>query len=203
VSALSALEKKNSKERDEALIKRMANGDQSALEELIKAWSRPVYSLAVRILNSPEMAEEVSQDVFLKAWRSAAVFEARRGAFSSWILTMTHHAAIDALRRRKTQGGQVTFAMSDAVSALLSSPAHSVSPWQKMRLQKALKELPEAQKTIVQMAYFEGRTREEIAELLRIPVGTVKTRLRDAIRRLGSIFSDPEQDLKSLKGFEA
>ena len=83
-------------------------GEQSALEELMSRWTRPVYSLALRILRNPELAEEVTQDVFLKVWKHAALFEEQRGAFSSWVLTMTHHGSIDALRRAKARGSQVT-----------------------------------------------------------------------------------------------
>src|SRR5260370_34009072 len=94
--------------RDRELLERMQRGDEAALETLMGHWSRPVFSLALRILGNPVAAEEVVQDVFFKAWKSAAVFEDTRGAFSSWILTMTHHAAIDALRRSKSRGSSVT-----------------------------------------------------------------------------------------------
>jgi RNA polymerase sigma-70 factor (ECF subfamily) len=168
----------------------------------MQRWRRPVYSLALRILRNPELAEEVSQDVFLKVWKHAAVFEDQRGAFSSWVLTMTHHGSIDALRRGKARGSQVTNTLDNVVAATLPSPRPGVSNWQKLKLQEALQTLPEKQRKVVELAYFEGYTREEMAEILGEPVGTVKTRLRDAIQRLSAVFKDPEGELRSLPGFQ-
>jgi RNA polymerase sigma-70 factor (ECF subfamily) len=190
------------KTRDRELMRRVVRGDQSALEELMARWSRPVYSLALRILRNPELAEEVSQDVFLKVWKHAAVFEEQRGAFSSWVLTMTHHGAIDVLRRAKARGAQVTSTLDHAMAATLPSPRPGVTQWQKLKLQEALRALPERQRRVVELAYFEGRTREEMARILGEPVGTVKTRLRDAIQRLSAVFRDPEAELAGLPGFQ-
>lgn len=191
------------KARDRALMARVVKGDQTALEELMERWRRPVYSLALRILRSAELAEEVSQDVFLKVWKHAAVFEDHRGAFSSWVLTMTHHGSIDALRRAKARGSAVTSTLDNVVSATLPSPRPSVSTWQKMKLQEALETLPEKQRAVVELAYFEGYTREEMAQILGEPVGTVKTRLRDAVQRLAAVFKDPEGELQSMPGFQS
>jgi RNA polymerase sigma-70 factor (ECF subfamily) len=190
------------KARDRELMRKVVRGDQTALEELMQRWRRPVYSLALRILRNPELAEEVSQDVFLKVWKHAAVFEDQRGAFSSWVLTMTHHGSIDALRRAKARGSQVTNTLDNVVAATLPSPRPAVSGWQKLKLQEALDTLPEKQRRVVELAYFDGYTREEMAEILGEPVGTVKTRLRDAIQRLAVVFKDPEGELRSLPGFQ-
>lgn len=191
------------KARDRELMRRVVRGEQDALEELMLRWRRPVYSLALRILRNPELAEEVSQDVFLKVWKHAAVFEDQRGAFSSWVLTMTHHGSIDALRRAKARGSQVTNTLDNVVAATLPSPRPGVSSWQKMRLQEALETLPDKQRKVVELAYFDGYTREEMAQILGEPVGTVKTRLRDAVQRLAAVFKDPDSELASLPGFQA
>ncbi len=183
---------------DESLVERMAQGDQAALELVMQRWSRPVFSLALRILRDPGMAEEVSQDVFLKCWRAAATFQQSRGSFSSWVLTMTHHAAIDQLRRQKARGKDVLQSFSDAMAATIPGPSRGVSGWQRLRLEKAMSQLTEPQRRVVEMAYFEGLTREEMAERLGTPVGTVKTRLRDTLLKLQRIFSDPEQESQSL-----
>jgi RNA polymerase sigma-70 factor (ECF subfamily) len=190
------------KARDRALMRRVVNGEQEALEELMARWSRPVYSLALRILRSPELAEEVSQDVFLKVWKHAAVFQEHRGAFSSWVLTMTHHGSIDALRRAKARGSQVTNTLDNVVAATLPSPRPGVSGWQKMKLQEALETLPDKQRQVVELAYFEGYTRDEMAQILGEPVGTVKTRLRDAVQRLAAVFKDPDAELAAVPGFQ-
>jgi len=188
---------------DESLIQRMAGGDQAALELVMQRWSRPVFSLALRILRDPGMAQEVSQDVFFKCWRNAATFQQARGNFSSWILTMTHHSAIDQLRRQKARGKDVLQSFNDAMAATIPGPSHGVSNWQRLRLEKAMAQLTEGQRRVVEMAYFEGLTREEMAARLGAPVGTVKTRLRDTLLKLQKVFSDPEQELQSMPDMKA
>jgi RNA polymerase sigma-70 factor (ECF subfamily) len=188
--------------RDRELMRRVTRGDQDALAELMTRWTRPVYSLALRILRNAELAEEVTQDVFLKVWKHAALFEEQRGAFSSWVLTMTHHGSIDALRRAKARGSQVTSILDNVLSATLPSPRPGVTPWQRLRLEQALETLPERQREVVELAYYGGHTREEMARILKEPVGTVKTRLRDAIQRLAEVFRDPEEALAQAPGFK-
>ena len=188
--------------RDRELMRLVVRGDQDALAELMKRWSRPVYSLALRILRNPELAEEVSQDVFLKVWKHAAIFEEQRGAFSSWVLTMTHHGSIDALRRAKARGSQVTSTLDNIVAATLPSPRPPVTQWQKLKLEQALDTLPPKQRQVVELAYYGGHTREEMAKILGEPVGTVKTRLRDAVQKLAAVFRDPEDALAQTPGFQ-
>jgi RNA polymerase sigma-70 factor (ECF subfamily) len=188
---------------DTVLMRRVADRDELALETLMSYWKRPVFSLAMRILGNEATAEEVSQDVFFKVWKNAHVFTEKRGAFSSWVLTMTHHSSIDALRRAKSRGSRVTQALDDVLSAVIPLPEKGISTWQSMRLAEAMETLPEKQKKVVELAYFEGQTREAMAKILKEPVGTVKTRLRDAIQKLSSVFSDPETEMKSIADFEA
>ena len=189
--------------RDRELMRLVVRGDQGALEELMARWTRPVYSLALRILRNAELAEEVTQDVFLKVWKHASLFEEQRGAFSSWVLTMTHHGSIDALRRAKARGSQVTSTLDNVVSATLPSPRPPVTTWQKVKLEEALAGLPEKQRQVVELAYYGGYTREEMARILKEPVGTVKTRLRDAVQKLAAVFRDPEEALAQTPGFQA
>jgi RNA polymerase sigma factor (sigma-70 family) len=89
------------------------------------------------------------------------------------------------------------------VAASFTAPKEAVTSWQKMKLEQALQSLPEKQKKVVEMAYFDGYTREEMAQILKEPVGTIKTRLRDAILRLSAVFKDPEAALQSIKDFQA
>jgi RNA polymerase sigma-70 factor (ECF subfamily) len=194
------------RERDRELLKRMVQGEEKALEELMGHWSRPVFSLALRILGNPVAAEEVVQDVFYKAWKNAAVFQDQKGAFSSWILTMTHHAAIDALRRQRSRGSMVTSTLdtqNPVVAGSFVAPKSGITQWQKLKLEQAMQQLPDKQKKVVEMAYFDGLTREEMASILKEPVGTVKTRLRDAILKLSASFKDPEAFLQSAEDFRA
>jgi RNA polymerase sigma-70 factor (ECF subfamily) len=194
------------RERDKELLRRMSLGDEKALEELMGHWSRPVFSLALRIVGNQVAAEEVVQDVFYKAWKNAKVFEDQRGAFSSWILTMTHHSAIDSLRRARSRGSQVTTTLDTQdpiVAGSFVAPKTGITEWQRMKLEQAMQSLPEKQKKVVEMAYFEGLTREEMASILKEPVGTVKTRLRDAIMKLSAVFKDPEALFQSAEDFRA
>lgn len=194
------------RERDKELLRRMSLGDEKALEELMGHWSRPVFSLALRIVGNQVAAEEVVQDVFYKAWKNAKIFEDQRGAFSSWILTMTHHSAIDSLRRARSRGSQVTTTLDTqdpVVAGSFVAPKTGITEWQRMKLEQAMQSLPEKQKKVVEMAYFEGLTREEMASILKEPVGTVKTRLRDAIMKLSAVFKDPEALFQSAEDFRA
>jgi RNA polymerase sigma-70 factor (ECF subfamily) len=188
---------------DESLALQVAKGQQEALELIVKRWTRPVYSLSLRILGDPGLAQEVTQDVFFKCWRHAASFEEKKGSFSSWILSVAHHSAIDALRRRKAKGKDMTWPMDDIMTATLASPAKGVTTWQKLRMEKALEKLTSAQRQVVELAYFEGLTREEMAVRLGEPVGTIKTRLRDTLLKLQKLFSDPEQEIQTLPGFKS
>jgi RNA polymerase sigma-70 factor (ECF subfamily) len=187
---------------DESLATQVAQGDESALELIVKRWTRPVYSLCLRMLGDPGLAQEVTQDVFFKCWRHAASFEEKKGSFSSWILSVAHHSAIDALRRRRSKGRDAAYPMDELMTASLASPAKGVTFWQKLRMEKALAKLSPAQRQVVEMAYFEGLTREEMAQRLGEPVGTVKTRLRDTLMKLQKLFSDPEQEIQTLPGFK-
>jgi RNA polymerase sigma-70 factor (ECF subfamily) len=168
------------------------------MEELMQRWGRPVHSLALQILRNPQQAEEVSQDVFLKVWKHAHQFDEQKGAFSSWILTMTHHGSVDALRRAKVRGSQVTAFLDNIVAATLPGPPPGITPWQRLKLEEALATLPDKQRLVVDLAYHGGRTRNEMSRMLGEPVGTVKTRLRDAVKRLAGVFRDPEGDFAKL-----
>lgn len=188
---------------DESLALQVAHQDQAALELIVKRWTRPVYSLAMRILGDPGLAQEVTQDVFFKCWQHASSFEEKKGSFASWILSVAHHSAIDALRRRKSKGKDLTRSFDDVMAATMASPAKGVTQWQKIRMEKALDKLTPAQRQVVEMAYFEGLTREEMAQRLGEPVGTVKTRLRDTLMKLQKNFTDPEQEIQTLPGYKS
>ena len=188
--------------KDHELVRRVTRGDRSALEDLMGRWSRPVYSLALRILRDPQLAEEVSQDVFLKVWSRAAVFDGQRGAFSGWILAMTHHGSIDTLRRAKVRGSRVTDTLDNVVAAALPSPRRGVTHWQRLKLKQALMTLPKRQRQVVDLAYYGGHTRAEMAQMLGEPVGTVKTRLRSAVQRLSEVFRDPDAAYARMPGFQ-
>lgn len=171
---------------DFGAVTRMARGDEGALAELYDRHARPVYSLALRIVGRPEDADDVTQQVFTQAWRTAARYEASRGAVAAWLLMMSRTRALDCLRRR----GPLQFSADDeARLAAIPDPEPSVELMAATReevdaVRVAIEALPEEQRTALDLAYFGGLTQTEIAERTSTPLGTVKTRVRSALQTL-------------------
>jgi len=171
---------------DIVLVARVVEGEGAALEELYGRYGRPVYSLARRILGDDSFAQDVVQEVFLTLWRDASRFDASRGGFASWLLSMTHHKAVDAvrreekLRRRRTTVDALHSEESDA-------PRVDDEVWsvvRRERVRAAMKLLPSAQRQALVLAYFGGYTQREVAALTGAPLGTVKTRMLSGMRHL-------------------
>jgi RNA polymerase sigma-70 factor (ECF subfamily) len=173
-------------EDDRALVARVTAGDAAALEALYRRYGRPCYGLARRILTDDQFAQDVVQEVFLTVWRDAAKFDPARGAFSSWLLSMTHHKAVDAVRREETLRKRRTTAdvLEDSVS---DAPPVEDEVWsllRRSRVREAMALLPDLQREALTLAYFGGYTQREIAGLTGAPLGTVKTRMLAGMRRL-------------------
>ena len=171
---------------DRALVARVTEGDGEALEALYRRYGRPCYGLARRILADDQFAQDVVQEVFLTVWRDASRFDAARGGFSSGLLSMTHHKAVDAVRReenlrkRRTSTEVLEEAESDA-------PEVGEQVWsllRRTRVREALQTLPPPQREALTLAYFGGYTQREIAGLTTTPLGTVKTRMLAGMKRL-------------------
>jgi len=171
---------------DRALVARVSEGDGGALEALYRRYGRPCYGLARRILADDQFAQDVVQEVFLTVWRDASRFDAARGGFSSWLLTMTHHKAVDAVRREENLRKRRT--TSDVLEGRESdAPKVEEEVWsllRRSRVRDALKTLPDPQREALTLAYFGGYTQREIAGLTSTPLGTVKTRMLAGMRRL-------------------
>ncbi len=163
---------------------RIAACDQSGLSALFHETGAVVYGLAMRMLNSPADAEEVTSDVYAQIWRSATAYREARGPVLSWLAVMTRSRAIDRLR---TRGFQARSDHSLAVVEKLhvyGSEAASVSRLDGQRVLVAFHSLPADQRMVVNLAYFSGMTHSEIAGQLGIPIGTVKTRIRLGMSKL-------------------
>jgi RNA polymerase sigma-70 factor, ECF subfamily len=175
-----------SRQADQASLARVARGDQLAFAELYDRHARLVFSLALRILQERADAEDVVQEVFAQVWAQAGRYDASRGAVAAWMLMLTRSRAIDRLRARRTR--PETAAESETVENVADVSATQdselLSAEQVGRLQRALKDLPEAQRTALELAYYEGLTHAEVAQRLAEPLGTVKTRIRQAVIRL-------------------
>ena len=179
---------------DDALLAGMAAGDQDAVIAFIRRFQRRVFGLALSIVDDPAQAEDVAQEAFLRAWRNAATFDARRGSVASWLLTVTRNLAIDAIRMRRADAID-----PDALIAL-QLPAHDAAPpdvaaarEDASRLAAALRRLPEEQRRAVVLAGIAGRTAREVGEIEDVPVGTAKTRIRTAMLKLRDALA-PERD---------
>jgi RNA polymerase sigma-70 factor (ECF subfamily) len=175
---------------DQKTLTRMAQGDADALGELYDRYVRGVYSLAFRILHDGMEAEDVVQEVFAQVWKQASRYDASRGVVLAWLLTLTRSRAIDRLRARRARGAgssderalqQITDSSPPADLQVLSSE-------QVGRLRAALDELPMLQRSAIELSYFEGLTHVEVAAQLEQPLGTVKTRIRLALRKLREVL---------------
>lgn len=168
------------------LLDQIAQGNQDALITLYTQYGNLVFSLAVRVLREPALAEEITQDVFLKLWRQPDRWNPALGQFSSWLLTITRNAAIDRLRRENRQPSLAWDAEAeiDDYTLRTSSAADQVAWFDGQLLRKLLRGLPREQAELIELAFFEGYTHSELADRLGLPLGTVKTRLRMGMQKL-------------------
>ncbi|MGY1985931.1 sigma-70 family RNA polymerase sigma factor [Blastococcus sp. SYSU DS0669] len=175
---------------DVEILRRIRAGDRNAVDELYQRFRRPAFALARRILGDDGLAEDVLQDVFLGVWRDPDAYDQARGSFSSWLLAVVHHKAVDAVRREESQRRRQHRAEDEAA---LEGPvaARDVEDdaWSRVvsqQVRSALGELPAAQKEALTLAYYGGFTQREVAALTGTPLGTVKTRMLAGMRRLRS-----------------
>ena len=174
---------------DEDLISLVEANDAQAFAVLYDRHSRAAYSLAYRMMGEKQAAEDLVQDAFLKVWRAATSYRAQRGSVRTWILSIVHNQGIDQLRslasRRRTQEKiEASAPRSQPSEAFAESWANS----QREQVREALKTLPEEQLKILELAYFSGYTHVEIAELLGLPLGTVKGRMRLGLKKVRDYF---------------
>ncbi|MBK6314150.1 MAG: sigma-70 family RNA polymerase sigma factor [Blastocatellia bacterium] len=177
----------------------MASGDESALGALYDQTSRPVFGLALRILNDPSAAEEVTLEVYSQVWRQAEAYDPRRGTPSAWLLTIARSRAIDRFRSTdQTRRRADTLDVVESVSADEPGPdAHAADAERREIVRAALDSLPSEQRAVIDLAYFGGLSHSEIAEKLTQPLGTVKTRTRLAMMRLRDALKHLEGELSS------
>jgi RNA polymerase sigma factor (sigma-70 family) len=179
--------------RDDQLVGLVAEKDADALEALYDRYGRAAYSLARRILTDGTLAQDVVQEVFLSLWRDARRFDAGRGTVATYLLSMTHHRAVDAVRREENLRRWRT---TDEALELEPDPkANSVedeveSAERRAEVRAALAVLPPAQREALLLAYFGGYTQREVAALVGVPLGTVKTRMAAGMRKLKEALQD-------------
>lgn len=182
---------------DIQLIERIAQADENALLSLIDRYGNLVYSLAMRVVQHAGLADEITQDVFVKVWQQPNAYVPAKARFSSWLLTVTRYTAIDHLRR-ETRQSAANFPLEDAAD--LSDDNHlpdaKFTDFEAEMMRALLDELPPEQAQAIELAFFQGLSREAMATQLGVAVGTVKTRLRLGLKKLRVLW---EEKLESIE----
>jgi len=168
---------------DDALIVDLAQRDLGALASLYDRYARLAYALAYRILGDGDSAEDVVHDAFISAWRGAASYRRERGNVRGWLLSIVHHRAVDVLRRKTTFRPAPLEAASERPSDEDTAEAAERNV-EHQTMRAALEALPPAQRRTIELAYFGGYTHVELAELMGVPLGTVKGRMRIGLQKL-------------------
>jgi RNA polymerase sigma factor (sigma-70 family) len=173
---------------DESLLAGLASGDPDGSAAFVRRFQGRVFGLAVTIVGDSNMAEEVAQESFLRAWQHAATFDPTRGRVLTWLLTITRNVALDALRMRRHVPVDPDVFIDLRADSRSEPEAQGLLADESQRARLALVALPEEQRRAVLMSAFFGRTAREIGEIEGIPVGTAKTRIRTGLLKLREAF---------------
>jgi RNA polymerase sigma-70 factor (ECF subfamily) len=172
---------------DVTLIRDIAQAKPEALGALYDRYSRLVFSLAYAIIADRAVAEEITQDVFIRVWQRASTYRPEQAQVSTWLTAVTRHHAIDVLRRRNARPEAHSVGWDDLPPQALTAhdlEDHAEQSLLRERLRAALAALPADQQQALALAFLHGYTQPQIAELLRQPLGTIKTRVRAAMQKL-------------------
>jgi RNA polymerase sigma-70 factor (ECF subfamily) len=176
---------------DIELMRRVAARDEQAFKELYQEYGKAIYSLAYRILQNAGSAEEVTQDAFLKVWQQRTRWDPERGKLKNWLLTITQFTAIDRLRQERRQPNLHPEPVEDMDERIVISL--NELRWQEgTALRMLIAQLPAEQAVLIDLAFFQGMSHNDIAVTTNIPLGTVKTRLRTGIQRLRELWLTSE-----------
>lgn len=182
---------------DADLIGRAATGDARALETLYDRYARVVFSFALRIVGDRQSAEELLQEAFFRAWQQGGAYNAARGSFVTWLLSITHNLAIDEIRKRQRRPQKADDEEPETILAAMPDAGTGVEDevWLgalRETVIEALGRLPVEQREAIELAYYQGLTQREIADRLGIPLGTIKTRMRLGLLKLRDALADNE-----------
>lgn len=166
---------------------RLIAGEEGALNEIYDQFSSFVYGLALRVIGDARAAEDVSQDVFVTVWERPAAFDPDRGSLRTWLGTLAHRRAVDHVRREEARRRR---AIKDAARPMSTPDVEemALALVTAERVRSALDTLPDEQRRAIQLAYFGGKTYRQVAEVLGIPEGTAKSRLRLGLRRIADVL---------------
>ena len=169
---------------DSELLLRVGHGDGSAFETLYRRYARPVFGLALRRLGDRTWAEEAVQETFTSVWRSARTYKPERGPGAPWLYAVARNAIVDGARTRVDPVAEA----QDEPSGDAGPPERAEQSWTAWRVHRAMEELPDGERIVLEHAYWRGLSQSEIAHELRIPLGTVKTRTRSGLHRLADLL---------------
>lgn len=170
----------------ERYISRLQRQDQTVIGELYDAYGGALYGVVLRIVQSPEVAQQVLQDTFVKVWRNGGAYDTSKGRLFTWLVNIARNTAIDATRTAHFQHSRKT----DSLDSLVHSPGGTAMNPEHIGVREVVDRLDEKYRLLIDLMYFQGYTQEEAAEETGIPLGTVKTRLRHAIGELRRLFGE-------------
>ena len=186
--------KRRDSDEELLLLERISNGEEDALSELYDMYSAIIYSLIIKIVKNNEEAEDLMQSLFIKIWERASSFDRTKGNVYSWLTALARNSAIDKIRSKQYKTNRDNLAEIDEAEIFgikegLTGIDSAIINERTQYVSKALEEIPVEQRAVIKLAYFEGLTQSEMAEALSIPLGTVKTRMRQALIKLEKILS--------------
>ncbi|MFE3633125.1 sigma-70 family RNA polymerase sigma factor [Streptomyces cellostaticus] len=178
---------------DEALLSGLSTGDQELAVAFVRRFQHRVFGVAMTVTGDPQLAEDIAQQTFERAWRHAQIYDSRRGSVTTWLTTIAHNLAIDAVRARRAQA-----VAPEDIEALLGVVTETPERWAladeaSSQLRAALARLPREQARALVMAGVYGMTAQQIADRERIPLGTAKTRIRAAMGKLRTTLAAPKR----------
>ncbi len=177
---------------DELLIRLIAEKDQSALSMFYDNRSKLIYSLVFNIVKSVPDAEEVTEDVFFKVWQKADTYDKSKGSVLAWLVTIARRMALDRTRSKHYKHQQSDVTMEEAFVHSEAGTAYVTNPGDKTDVNRALENLDNSHRELIDLSYYQGMSQTQIADQLDMPLGTVKSRMRSALKQLRQVFDIKE-----------
>lgn len=178
-------------------MRRVQQGDQGAFAQLYDEFAGVVFATVKRVLRDPAMSEEVTQEVFVELWRTAHRFDPHRASVSTWAVTLARRRAVDRVRREQSQRDRIARSAAQRSEEVMAPDDIVASSIESDRVGRAIAELPDDQRVIIEMAFIDGDSHSVIAERLDLPLGTVKSRVRGGLKKLSGRLGGDSYDSRT------